>query len=725
MTSPVKVTINNIDIENVNNNEKDAISRPLDIHCNLNILDSYKDAAHQEPNAKNTTLFINSISKLYSCYNQFSQYNDRQLHEMESMFMGNSDIYGSELRICALSKNKLNTEDLNTEIERYKTEQKNIVPDFISSNIPESYEYALNDAAITPNDFRPGIKEIETPASFIDPGGRGRASIWPQTNEELYIDLTNFGFNGIEFISRFINSEICNIIFKKDKNQILNVNVNRKGEIINNNEQQQYFIGNVTKNTFLNTAQNNPINQQHALNYVLGKELGDTLQVIVGYIMMKYNENEFGSNKIAAFTGDIPFACRCMMLNVPVLLRRLKLNSSESVLRHYSLFIPASLTEEERYKIVHKTKIDDILKHNAGVIFRNNKFKFDKNIEEYIDRSSRFTYENEIFSMIENLLQEVNSFISTINDNLITIRNSVFQDDNIEVHEIYRAFDLLTINKTKHLKLNPLLDRLMSGNLLEDPITNILTTGNFKNTGEYYKNIKKDILKQTTSRRGMRGGTPYSMTTTKEQYNNIQHYPYYVFDILFNYYKFVGGTIIDDIFLDIVINKIINSNSLPTLEEFRNFYETFKRENFDMLENIEKEVVDNDYGNIFDSNTLFLLDKIINYFDPLSKKTKPKTLKTSLLNNNNIQKSKSLKSKSLKPSLLKFKNPSKSQQLSLLSKYSKLNNNQLSIVPEESISAVYGGRKNRTRKHKGKKNINKTRKYKIKNNKKRKTKNRK
>jgi len=630
MSLPVTVNVDGTPIPNVKNIEKVSILNPIDTHCNLNILDSYKDATHEHPPAHRVNLFKDSIKKLYTCYSDSNKYSDKELHIMEDYFLTDQNNRGTELRICALSKSATNTDDLNKEIEEYVNNKKTLIPDFISSSIPETYKYALNDAAITPNDFRPGIEEIETPASFIDPGGRGKASIWPAINQELYIDLTNFGFNGIEFISKFLNYPneiICSIRIVKDNIEILNVLVNRKGHILRG--VQQYFEGNVTKNIFLTTQPNNLTNQKHALNYVLGKELGDTLQVIIGYIMMKYNPNLFESeqSKVAAFTGDIPFACRCMMLNVPVILRRLKLNSKDSVLKHYSYYIPKSLSEEEKYKIVHKAKIDDILKHNNGVKFRNNAFITKPDIEEYIDRGSKFTNEDKIKFIIVNLLRSVNEFIDEINGYLTELRNTKFQDDNTEVHEQYRAFDVVTVINKKKLKLNPFLDRLMSDNIEGDPIRTILTGGGFNLTGDYYKSIKGTFKQQgRSSRLNGGGGQPHTKTEIeiKEKYILEKYiredYPYYVFDILFNYFKFVGGTIISNEFITNLIEHVFEKKSLPTLNQFKILYDGFKL-NFDMFENVEKEIMI-DSSNIFESNTLFLLYTISNYFVESIEKTK-------------------------------------------------------------------------------------------------------
>ena len=70
-------------------------------------------------------------------------------------------------------------------------------PDSFNTQIP-TRKWAINDAAMTPTDFCPGILEIETPGSYIDPGGRSKGNqIWPPVGNEITIDLSSFGFAGI------------------------------------------------------------------------------------------------------------------------------------------------------------------------------------------------------------------------------------------------------------------------------------------------------------------------------------------------------------------------------------------------------------------------------------------------------------------------------------------------------------------------------------------------
>ena len=738
MSLSVPVELDGAPILNVKNEEKGFFVNALNTHCNLNILDSFKDATHQEPQANSTKLFIYSIQQLYNCYEgSTKQYNDRALHDMEdTMFLNNQNNRGTELRICALSKSAINTRDINQAISDYVATQKTSIPDFISSSIPEIYNYALNDAAITPNDFRPGITEIETPASFIDPGGRGQASIWPPLNKVLTIDLTNFGFHDIQFISKFLEQNICNIIIVKNNIEILNVNVDRKGHILSGSE-QQYFEGNVTKNSFLIEAPINLQNQKHALNYVLGKELGDTLQVIIGYIMMKHDPASYESeqSKVAAFTGDIPFACRCMMLNVPVLLRRLKYNSPDSVLRHYSFFIPTSLSEEERNKIVHKSKIDDILKHNNGVKFRIGKFiaearnpaRTNIDIDEYIDRGLRFTNEDKILSSIVELLTTVNSFIDGINRYLTELRNTAFVDDNTDVHEEYRAFDIMTPTKMKNkLKLNPFLDRLMSGINESDPIRNIVKDGNFKNIGEYYKSIK-DRVKPSRSARLRGGGHPLTRTAIEIKQTDILDDSYYVFDILFNYYKFVGGTIINSQLISRLITYVIEHKSLPSLMEFRGVYNKFEKQQFDMFENVEKEVM-SDGPNIFELNSQFLLNTINEYFinqlpidSSVPKVSKPISLKKSKATGPNPMMKRffessmgeGLTARGLRARGLRARGPTaRGSMVGVPMEEDSMGGVPMGGVPMEEDYMSGGGNKNKPRKNKTRKN--KTRKIKQK-----------
>jgi len=723
--------LNGVLIPNVQNCEKITILNPKEKHCALNVVDIFKDAGIQ-PDATTTPLLKTAMSSIFPspCYTNGVNYGVTKLHIEEDYYMNNSKITGAELRIAALSKKALNDTNLNDEIANYiATDIKGgRIPDFISGSIPPKI-FGLNDAAITPNDFSPGIKEIETPGSYIDPGGRNPGdSKWPANEKVLEIDLTNFGFENIIFSSEFINNQRDCIITLRQEGVTLpfmNVTVNRSGKIVDPpGAQLEYFLGNAIKNTFLN---NNQADLPNAKNFVLGKELGDTLQVIIGYIMMKADPTKFNENTLAAFTGDIPFACRCMMLNLPVLLRRLKYNSKDSVLRHYSFFTPLELSQDEQLSMLHKAKIDDIIKHNIGVIFRIRRFFAEPTIEEYIG-TARAGEEDKIQKRIKSLLDEIIEYIESINNDYLTTER---EGTNFGLNfEDYRAFDVCSIIKKTKIKLNPLLTRLMSTDNVSDPITRLLEQYNCKTTGEYYKKINSIIRSDAASalasarasrgatRGATRGGAPSS---SRRRQNNplneeAEDYSYYMVDILFNYYKYVGGTIIDYKFFDEATQYILN-NGLPTLVNFRNAYNVFKKREFDRLPNLDKDyIVGIDGPNIFETNTLYLREQMYNflvqseffknYLDTIKVRTTGSSIRR--LNNTPGKTGKtprSLSGRSLsRSSVIKYLQSLPKEQLaSLQQKYTK---KRLSVIPEGSLRMSMGSMGNTTaggrkvRKHK-------------------------
>jgi hypothetical protein len=571
----------------------------------------------------------------------------------------------------------------------------------------------------------------------------------------------------------------------------MNVTVNRSGKIVDPPDAPlEYFLGNAIKNRFLNNY-DNQADLPNAKNFVLGKELGDTLQVIIGYIMMKADPENFNENNLAAFTGDIPFACRCMMLNLPVLLRRVKYNSKDSVLRHYSFFTPLKLSPGEQFAMLHKAKIDDIIKHNTGVIFRIRRFLAAlaaqpiSTIVEYIG-TPRPGEEDKIKQRIKLLLDQIIEYIESINEDLVIKRDNLKRDNpnldlNFDIHtyEVYRAFDVCSVIKKTQIKLNPLLTRLMSGDTTEnvqlladpgmiadpglitsDPITLILEQNNCRTTGEYYKKINSIIRSEAASAlasarasrgatRGItRGGAP---TSSRRRQNNpvneeAEDYSYYMVDILFNYYKYVGGTIIDYNFFDEATQYILN-NGLPTLVNFRNSYNGFKKRVFDRLPNLDKDyIVGIDGPNIFEKNTLYLRQQMYhfllqsefftNYLDTIKVKTTGSSVRR--LNNtpgktgNTGKTPGSLSRRSLsRSSVIKYLQSLPKEQLaSLQKKYTK---KRLSVIPEGSLrmsmgsmgNTTAGGRKERKhktikhkthRKHKTRKH--KTRKHKTRKHKK-------
>jgi len=177
----------------IGTDDSDNVPVPYDAsnwHKTMNIVDTMKDGK-VTPGTLDSDLFKNALNSLYGAGANAVPF--QKLKVLEHFILGNTLIYGNVIKICGLSKKAI-----NMEIGQYDG------PDSFQTQIP-TRNWAINDAAMTPKDFCPGIDEIETPGSYIDPGGRTKGKkLWPPDGKEITINLSNFGFAGIFFTAKFI-----------------------------------------------------------------------------------------------------------------------------------------------------------------------------------------------------------------------------------------------------------------------------------------------------------------------------------------------------------------------------------------------------------------------------------------------------------------------------------------------------------------------------------------
>jgi hypothetical protein len=592
-------------------------------HCNVNVCDSYKDARATAPPANSAKLFEYAINELYDCDHNGSQ---TRLHSLEDSILGDENLYGSELKICGLSKDAENN-NINEAIQEYIAKSPN-PPPYISAVIPDSYIYALNDAAIHPADFAPQIAEIETSGSYIDPGSRAESdTLWPSIDTPIEIDLNNFGFKNIIFKAVFLSDKTCRIQISQGNIELFNDIVNRKGFTA---AQTDYFKGNNIKNSFLNTSDNSPDAKLEATKYVLCKELGDTLQVIIGYIMMQVQNDLYTNKTLAAFTGDIPFACRSIVLGVPVLLRKLINNEKGSLLRHYSFYMPVSMSEEDRLIQIFNCKKKEVIAHNTGVKMRLNIFLREGIPLIQLSTMHEPTREKIRKDVIVPFFQQIAGNIDGANEYISDLQYDPAVE-LIEQIEKYRAYEIVSKKPKAHdYYLNMLLSRLFSGDDIGvdgDIIKQTVDATGTKTIGQYLKNIKPESsrrIRQPGGGKKKRGGKKKqsggSMPSPEELYNFFNSdqgkyiLPLALFELFYNYFKYVGETYYGDEFLKYFINEFL-SDKLPSLQGFKNVYEQAKNR-YSITE--QASILQNDYEEaMIDDSIRLIPESVENITDTL------------------------------------------------------------------------------------------------------------
>ena len=567
------------------NSSGNPIPTAQELHCIINILDSYKDA-RVTTGTFQSNLFQQSIQNLFPCYGKTNG-GQVELHSLENDIMNKqNNLFANEMKLTALSKKAKND-----------TVNAPNIPLFNAPLISPTYRNALNDAAITPSDFNPSIEEIETPGSYIDPGGRKVGKVWPALDKPLSIDLTAFGFNNVIFSSKFIVNDpeppLCEIQMSHNGVILFNKTIDRRGNYQVDNG-VNYVGGNDVKNNLLI---NNAINIDQAKTLVLCKELGDTLQVIMGHIMIQLEE--FSKLNLAAFTGDIPFACRCLTLGVPVLMKKISSKGDNAALRSFSFYIPqtdpiaAQLSNNECI-------INEYIDHNSSVAIKINKF-----LIEGADKQAEFTGIDtntirDFFNGITAQIGEINTYYGTI----LTANQASNPPMSTDIlkNELgkFRVFDVITvIGKNNKLKLNIALKSLFldtnpDGTISPDYIkTNCVN----KKLGEYFTGLKY-ARKIRGGKKIYSGGDPeYNNLMNVNNANDNFFYelvPEFYFDIFYNYFKYVGDTIYDDEFLSYCLKIFLNGDEdFPSLEAFKADYTTyihsFKSIDFSSFDNNEIE----------------------------------------------------------------------------------------------------------------------------------------
>jgi hypothetical protein len=309
------------------------------LHRLINVFDAKKDAFHA-----NITVNRGAHSKLYSAitsmvgtdmYNAFGS--DRDLATLEEYVLPSLD----KIKAGSASAFSGTLGDAPTPISMLKSNVQILAP-----IIPEEIEYAIVDAAANPKEYNSQILIVETPGQFSDPGTRPMPSgYYPGDATPIIVDLSIYGFApNSTFTAHFnhgVNPITATIVIVLNGNTIT-VTIDRTGKYdsININgtnyayQDIQAFDGNPTKNAFINGMDTSPSSILFALVYVLCKEIGDTIQVLI--LISLFTIGQLNSSNTLIFTPDIVFAMRCRLVYVPCLLKKMVANSAYRSLLHYT-----------------------------------------------------------------------------------------------------------------------------------------------------------------------------------------------------------------------------------------------------------------------------------------------------------------------------------------------------------------------------------------------------
>jgi hypothetical protein len=209
-----------------------------------------------------------------------------------------------------------------------------------------------------------------------------------------------------------------------DGSKTLKVNGNSTGI----SEYHKIWDGNKHKNEYFNTP---PINDNNGILLILGKILGDALQVIALKEQFKKDEESssitgsIGDPKPIkkkegmAYTSDGPFFMRCLMTQVPCILKIPSTGSGDDKVGQHYVYDPNPSNELDRLLIICKTNISiaKVLDSNIVDIFNSDIFNSPNlyNINRNDLFSSRTIFKSDTNANIDNVF---NLFIQHIKNGM-------------------------------------------------------------------------------------------------------------------------------------------------------------------------------------------------------------------------------------------------------------------------------------------------------------------
>jgi len=194
----------------------------------------------------------------------------------------------------------------------------------ITNKLPDAIAYAFHDVGFTLEEFQRGIQEVVSPASYIDPGSRQKATdanviAWDGTiplPKELF-DIYGFntqptfkvhGFKG-ELLSGKEMRITIDLTYNSERTLYTTVRTVAQGH---KGGGIDYCAGNATKSAWFTEHERTSPTQDSYL-FVLLKELGDFLQVVYTKMYMGH-----ANPQICMFTNDRTVLGRSYKMGVPV-----------------------------------------------------------------------------------------------------------------------------------------------------------------------------------------------------------------------------------------------------------------------------------------------------------------------------------------------------------------------------------------------------------------------
>lgn len=288
-------------------------------------------------------------------------------------------------------------------------------------------KYIYRDSGFKPSDYSEKYISVYTPGSYIDPGTRktpGKVSnlrIFPTPGRNVtlksdYLDQYGFG-NVIEEIHCTTDeAKNCGLAIKTKRAdtyygepflnaEVINKTINSRFEV---KPPPNYFTSNPAKNAILN---NPDTSMPEKTKYLLGKELGDTLQVLYASIHFRdavLFDTSLNELDACVFTIDETVLVRSKLCGLPVAMQQMDPVVGVHICNYYMPNTnPVELLAQQKKKYM-----DEAISTNTKLIQRIQKvisdgFEYDKEYE-LTDQGKT------IFNHLIQVIQDMNRTIPLV-----------------------------------------------------------------------------------------------------------------------------------------------------------------------------------------------------------------------------------------------------------------------------------------------------------------------
>jgi hypothetical protein len=355
-------------------------------------------------------------------------------------------------------------------------------------------KYIYRDSGFKPSDFSEKYVSVYSPGSYIDPGSRKKPGnvpnlrIFPTPGRNVTLKsdyLEQYGFGNVieEILCATDEAKNCGLTIKTKRAltshgepflnaEVLNKIINSRFEV---NPPPNYFTSNTEKNAILNNP-DTPMPEK--TKYLLGKELGDTLQVLYASVHFRdamLFDKSLTEVDACVFTVDETVLVRSKLAGLPVAMQQMDPVVGVHVCNYYlPTTDPAELLAQQK-----KILMDEATSTNSKIIRR-----IEKVISEGFDYDKSYELTDQGKTIFNHLIQ----VIRHMNQTIPLVRSDSLDTYLLEMKE-YTAVEIF-----KHgIKPNTAATRVYHTRYAEYDLVHIWCSENGKRFIDYLMTLSTPI----------------------------------------------------------------------------------------------------------------------------------------------------------------------------------------------------------------------------------------